>query len=60
MKTPGQAIIQKYSKNKVAIITAYILALSKKSQYDSISNITEKSLAFKCVAWEQSTMNVST
>lgn len=60
MKTPGQAIIQKYNKNKVVIITAYILALSKKSEYDYISNITEKSLAFKYVAWEQSTMNVST
>lgn len=59
MKTPGQAIIQKYSKNKVVIITACILALSK-SEYDYISNITEKSLAFKYVAWEQSTVNVST
>lgn len=49
MKTPGQAIIQKYSKNKVVIITACILALSK-SQYDYISNITENSLAFKYVA----------
>lgn len=49
MKTPGQAVIQKYSKNKVVIITAYILALSK-SEYDYISNITEKSLAFKYVA----------
>lgn len=59
MKTPGQAVIQKYSKNKVVIITAYTLALSK-SEYDYISNITEKSLAFKYVAWEQSTVNVST
>lgn len=50
MKTPGQAIIQKYNKNKVVIITAYILALSKKSEYDYISNITEKSLAFRYAA----------
>lgn len=29
MKMPVQAITQKYNKNKVEIITAYILALSK-------------------------------
>lgn len=29
MKMPVQAIIQKYNKNKVEIITAYILVLSK-------------------------------
>lgn len=29
MKMPVQAVIQKYNKNKVEIITAHILALSK-------------------------------
>lgn len=29
MKMPVQVVIQKYNKNKVEIITAYILALSK-------------------------------